>query len=50
MCVGVVAQNQNFQVITYTYDIAGNLIIEESIKTEFTVVAPIEYVYRYEYY
>jgi len=44
------SQNQNFQVITYTYDVAGNLIIEESKETEFKVEAPLEYVYRYEYY
>ncbi len=44
------AQIQLFQVITYTYDVAGNLIIEESLKTWSAVAAPIDYVYRYEYY
>ncbi|MBN2261189.1 MAG: hypothetical protein JW702_11625, partial [Clostridiales bacterium] len=44
------SQDHNFQVITYSYDVDGNLITEESIKTDFTVVAPIEYFYRYEYY
>jgi hypothetical protein len=44
------SQDHNFQIITYTYDVNGNLITEESIKTDFTVVAPIEYFYRYEYY
>lgn len=44
------SQNQNFQVITYSYNKTGNLIMEESIKTDFTVVAPVEYLCRYEYY
>ncbi len=44
------SQNNNFQIITYKYDDSGNLIVEESVKTDFTVVAPVAYVYRYEYY
>ncbi len=44
------SQGSNFQIITYTYDTSGNLIVEESVKTDFTVVAPVAYVYRYEYF
>ncbi len=44
------SQSQHFQVITYSYNEKGNLIMEESIKTDFTVVAPVAYLYRYEYY
>ena len=43
-------QNQNFQIIAYTYNDAGNLIIEESKGTEFPVAKPMDYVIRYEYY
>ena len=44
------SQDQNFQIILYSYDPNGTLLTEESIRTDFTVVAPIEYFYRYEYY
>ena len=44
------SQNQNFQVILYSYDPHGNLTTEESVGTYFPVVAPVEYFYRYEYY
>lgn len=42
--------NQVIQIITYEYDLNGNLILEVSEKTEIEIVAPIEYMYRYEYY
>ena len=44
------SQDQKFQIINFTYDYNGNLIIEESLETDIGVVAPIEYVIRYEYY
>lgn len=43
-------QNIVYQIITYTYDISGNLIQEVSQKTDYLVSAPLEYVYRFEYY
>jgi hypothetical protein len=43
------SNNEMIQIITYTYDNSGNIITEESKKTEFEVVKPVEYVYRYEY-
>jgi hypothetical protein len=43
-------QNAKFQIITYTYDKAGKLITEEGNKTEWEVVARMEYLYKYEYY
>lgn len=36
--------NNKIQIITYTYNDAGNLIIEESKGTEFPVVKPMDYV------
>ena len=44
------SQNQVIQIITYEYDLNGNLILEVSEKTEIEIVAPIDYMYRYEYY
>lgn len=38
------------QIIIYTYDEKGNLIIEESKKIDFSLTRPLDYVYRYEYY
>ena len=43
------SQNQVIQIITFEYDLDGNLILEVSEKTDFTVVAPLDYMYRYEY-
>jgi hypothetical protein len=43
-------QNRKFQVITYTYDNAGKLITEEANKTDWTVVASMEYFLLFEYY
>ncbi|MGE0019933.1 MAG: hypothetical protein AB7S72_09720 [Draconibacterium sp.] len=43
------SQNQVIQIITHEYDLNGNLILEVSEKTDFTVVAPLDYMYRYEY-
>ena len=43
-------QNAKFQVITYTYNNAGKLITEEGNKTDWEVVAPMEYYIKYEYY
>lgn len=43
------SQNQVIQIITFEYDLNGNLILEVSEKTDFTVVAPLDYMYRYEY-
>jgi hypothetical protein len=42
--------NNKIQIITYTYDDKGNLIIEEAKQTDFTIVRPMYYVIRYEYY
>jgi len=44
------SNNGLIQVIIYTYDEKGNLIIEESKKVNPDVVAMLDYVYRYEYY
>jgi hypothetical protein len=38
-----------FQIITYSYDYLGNLILEVSQETDFSVSRPVSYVYRYEY-
>jgi hypothetical protein len=44
------SQAQNFQVITYEYDINDNLITEESVPTDFPVSKPVAYYYLFEYY
>ena len=42
--------NKKNQIITYTYDDKGNLSIEESRQVDFSIVKPLFYVIRYEYY
>jgi hypothetical protein len=42
--------NSNIQIITYTYNNEGYLIIEQSEQTDFTITKPLDYVIRYEYY
>ena len=42
--------SNKIQIITYTYDNEGNLIIEEAEGTEFPVVKSMDYIIRYEYY
>ena len=42
--------NNKVQVTTYTYDGNNNLTIEEARQIDLTIVRPLYYVIRYEYY
>lgn len=44
------SQDQVIQVITYEYDVSGNLVLEVSEQTDYTVQANLEYTFRYEYF
>ena len=44
------SNNYKIQEIFYTYDEVEKLIIEESKKVDLTIVKPLNYVARYEYY
>lgn len=44
------SNNNKKQIISYTYDNKGNLIIEESKQVDFSIDKPLYYVIRYEYY
>ncbi|MEW6507234.1 MAG: hypothetical protein AB1432_05755 [Bacteroidota bacterium] len=45
-----IGNGRKIQIITYTYNDKGNVIIEEAKQTDFTIVKPMYYVIRYEYY
>jgi hypothetical protein len=42
--------NSKIQIITYSYDNDGRLIIEQSEQTDYTVTIQLVYLIKYEYY